>query len=188
VNGGSNHEATDTRQWPSGASGPFSEKVDGLYAGKTYLFRVCGRDEGTVSFVCAQTRQFTTPAPVQDSVVGSWGASPHVNGGVNAHSGPAGQSPQGTMSAREMFDTFTGNVACLLFTGSTARVGGVGHTWDSVDAKETMLLTVVDGGPSGTDTVAVNITPGSTTPPNCANAPSGGTDPGETFLIVNDAP
>jgi hypothetical protein len=121
--------------------------------------------------------------------VGTWGSSPHVNGYVNAHSGPAGQSPQGTMSVRQLFDTFTGNVTCLQVVGNKATVGGVGHPWDLPDANETMLATVVDGGPSsGTDTVAVSITQGATTPPSCANALSGGTDPGETFLVVNDAP
>jgi hypothetical protein len=188
VNGGTNHQATDTRHWPGGTSGPISEKVDGLYAGKTYLFRVCGADDSGGSTACAQIRQFTTSPPVQDSVVGSWGESPHVNGDVDAHSGPAGQNPQGTLSARQLFDTFTGSVTCVHVTGYTATVGGVGHPWELPSANETMLLTVVDGGPSGTDTVKVAITPGATTPPSCATALSGTTDPGNTLLTVNDAP
>jgi hypothetical protein len=188
VAGATNHSSTNPRHWPSGASGAFSENVAGLYAGKTYLFRVCGRDDSGGSTVCAETRQFTTSAPVKDSVVGSWGESPHVNGNVDAHSGPAGQNPQGTLFARQLFDTFTGSVSCLHVTGNTATVGGVGHPWDLPNANETMLLTVVDGGPSGTDTVKVVITPGATTPPSCANALSGATDPGNTFLTVNDAP
>jgi hypothetical protein len=188
VSGGTNHNATETRHWPSGASGPISEKVSGLYAGKTYLFRACGADDSGGSYVCAQTRQFTTSPPVQDSLVGSWGESPHVNGDVNAHSGPAGQNPGGTLFTRQLFDTFTGNVTCLKVSGSTATVGGVGHPWDAPEANETMLLTVLDGGPSGTDTLKVVITPGATTPPSCANALTGLTDPGSAFLTVNDAP
>jgi hypothetical protein len=188
VDGTVNHRASDARHWPSGASGPFSEKVAGLYAGKTYSFRVCGGDDSAGSDVCAQTRQFTTSAPVQDSLVGSWGSSPGVNGAVNAHSGPAGQNPQGTLAARQLFDTFTGNVTCLKVAGNKATVGGLGHPVDAPSANESMLLTVVDGGPSGTDTVAVAITRGATTPPSCANGVSGGSDPGDSQLVVNDAP
>jgi hypothetical protein len=188
VTGATNHRATDPRHWPSGASGPFSEKVAGLYAGNTYSFRLCGGDDGAGSDVCAQTRHFTTSAPVQDSLVGSWGDSPHVNGAVDARSGPAGQSPEGTLAARQLFDTFTGNVTCLKVAGSKATAGGVGHPVDAPTANETMLLTVVDGGPSGTDTVAVVITPGATTPPSCANGLTGGSDPGNSQLVVNDAP
>jgi hypothetical protein len=188
VNGASSHKATDTRQWPSGASGPFNEKVDRLYAGKTYLFRVCGADDGAGSAVCAQTRQFTTSAPVQDSVVGSWAPSPHFEGGVNAHSGPAGQNAHGTASLRWSFATFTGDVTCLLVQGNKATVGAVGHTHESAEAKETLLLTVVDGGPSGTDTIHPAITEGSTTPPSCANAPFDGQIDLEDDLVVNDAP
>jgi len=64
----------------------------------------------------------------------------------------------------------------------------VGHTLDSVDAKETMTLSVADGGPSGTDSVTVVITPGSTTAPSCAAAPAPGTDDDGRSVVVNDAP
>jgi len=188
VNGTSGRvRATNTRHWPSGASGPFSEKVAGLYASKTYLFRVCGADDSGGSNACAQTRQLTTGAPVQDSVVGDWSPSASFNGAVNAHAG------QGTLAARSGFDTFTGTVTCLVVAGSKASVGAVGHTWDSADAKESMILGVVDGGPSGTDTVGVSITRGSTTPPTCPAPTSGGQDIGSpgTFgndIVINDAP
>jgi hypothetical protein len=187
---GGAHSATDTRRWPSGASGPFSEKVDRLYAGKTYLFRVCGADGGSGgTAVCAQTRQFATPAPVQDSAVGFWSTSPGFEGGVNAHSGPIGQNAHGTASLRWSFDTFTGNVTCLLVQGNKATVGAVGHTHESADAKETLLLTVVDGGPSGaTDTVLPAITKGSTAPPGCANASFANQIDVDDALTVNDAP
>jgi hypothetical protein len=188
-NGGSGW-TTDTRQWPSGASGPISEKVTRLYAGKTYFFRACGAD-GTSggTFACAQTRQFATPAPVQDSVAGFWNPSPHFEGSVNAHSGPAGQNANGTALLRWSFATFTGNVTCLLVQGNKATVGAVGHTYESADAKETLLLTVVDGGPSGAiDTVYPDITEGSTTPPSCANASFDDQLDAEGDLAVNDAP
>jgi hypothetical protein len=188
VNGGSNHRATTTRNWPAGASGPFDEVVNGLYAGKTYLFRVCGRDDSNAFYTCAQTRQFTTSAPVQDSVVGSWGFSPHFNGGVDAHSGPAGQNAQGRVSLRWSFATFIGDVTCLRVDGYRATVGAVGHTYESEDAKETLVLTVVDGGPSGTDSIYPDITEGSTSPPSCANASFDSQIDVEDDLTVNDAP
>jgi hypothetical protein len=153
------------------------------------MFRVCGGDDrGGDASICAQTLQFITGAPVQDSAVGSWTKSPSFTGSVNAHSGPAGQSPQGTLSARQSFDTFTGNVTCLRVVGNTATVGGVGHAFDSPDAKETLLVTIVDGGLSANDTVALSFTPGSTTPPSCAGALPGGTDTGSTGVVVNNAP
>ena len=92
VSGATNRDQTGTRHWPAGARGPFSDSVDGLYASKTYLFRLCGSDDAGGSDVCAQTRQFTTSAPVQDSAVGFWGRLSSFNGRVDAHSGPAGQN------------------------------------------------------------------------------------------------
>jgi hypothetical protein len=188
VNGASHHIATDTRQWPSGASGPFSEKVQGLYAGKTYHFRLCGGDNGTVEAVCAQTRQFTTGAPVQDSAMGYWGDTPHFFGDVNAHSGPAGQSPQGTMFARNQFAAFSGSVTCLRVNRLQAAVGAVGSYPGTPDAKETMLLSIVDGGPSGTDGIKLSIVEGSSTPPNCASASFANPVDIVGDLVVNDAP
>jgi hypothetical protein len=108
---------------------------------------------------------------------------------VNAHSGPAGQTPTGTASLRWSFDTFAGNVTCLLVAGDKATVGAVGHTYESADAKETLLLTVVDGGPSGaTDSILPAITKGSTTPPSCANASFASQIDVQDDLTVNDAP
>jgi hypothetical protein len=153
------------------------------------VFRLCGSDDSGGPTACAQTRQFTTSAPVQDSLVGYWVPSPHFEGSVNAHSGPAGQNPQGTLAARYTFDAFRGDVTCLKVSGNTATVGGVGYSMDATEPNETMLLTVVDGGPStGSDTISLAITPGTSRPPSCANPLSGGTDPGATYLVVNDAP
>jgi hypothetical protein len=187
VSGTTNRDFAGTHHWPAGSSGPISATARGLYGSKTYLFRFCGRDDGAGSDVCAQTRQFTTAAPVRDSVVGSWGVLSSFFGSVDAHSGPAGQNASGTVSARAQFDSFTGDVTCLAVSGSTAKLGAVGHTQDSVDAKETMLLSVADGGPSGTDGVAVVIAPG-TTAPSCANAPAPAAGDDGSHVVVNDAP
>jgi hypothetical protein len=187
ISGTSARDETVPRHWPAGARGPFSATVSGLYASRTYFFRLCGRDDASASDICAQTRRFTTGAPVRDSVVGSWGQSSSFYGNVDAHSGPAGQNPSGTVSARASFDSFTGNVTCLIVSGSTAKLGAVGHTQDSSEAKETMLLSVADGGPSGTDGVTVIITPGSTAP-NCANAPMPAAGNDGSQVVINDAP
>jgi hypothetical protein len=126
-------------------------------------------------------------------VVGNWPNSHGFEGFVNAHSGPAGQKPNGSIFARVSFSAFTGSVTCLLVNGNHATVGAVGNYPGQPAAKETMLTTVVDGGGSGTDSVNPSITEGTTTPPNCSSGSFGsqvnvafGPYAGE--LIVNNAP
>jgi hypothetical protein len=153
---------------------------------------VCGSNDGDHAGGCAQTRTFTTPAAVDDSVAGSWPNSPSFDGSVDARSGPAGQNPRGTISARVSFQAFTGSVTCLLVVGNHATVGAAGNVPGQPNAKETMVTTIVDGGPSGTDTVDPSITEGSTTPPVCNPFSGSGTNvnfgryAGE--IVVNDAP
>lgn len=188
VTGSTERRQTREREWPAGASGHFTEKVTGLYAGRQYSFRICGAD-GDAAPVCAQTRTFTTGPPVQDSVVGFWVPSPHRSGSVDAHSGPSGQNPQGGFSARQGFDTIGATVTCLRVSGNKAVVGGVGkHSPDAPAPNSRFLAAFVDGGPSGMDGFSVSIQPGTTTPPDCASVtsypePSGGTD-----IVINDAP
>jgi hypothetical protein len=184
---------TDSRHWPAGSSGPFFEKVTPLAASTAYSFRVCGTNDGDHAGGCAQTRTFMTGQAVEDSAVGEWPNSPHFDGFVDAHSGPSGQNAHGSIAARVSFAAFTGSVTCLLVDGNHATVGAVGNYPGEQEAKETMLTTIVDGGPSGTDGVNPNITEGSTTPPDCASASFGAeTDvdfgPYVGELIVNDAP
>jgi hypothetical protein len=97
----------------------------------------------------------------------------------------------GSISARQEFSAIAdGFVTCLRVAGNRAAVGAVGHLPGSPSAKETILATFVDGGPSGTDTVAYSIAPGST-PPDCASASFAGQtsiDPSAGDLVVNDAP
>jgi hypothetical protein len=183
---------TADRHWPAGASGPFSEKVAPLAASTGYSFRVCGSNDGDHAGACAQTRTFTTGSAVEDSVAGSWPNSPSFDGSVNTRSGRSGQSPDGSIAARVSFQAFTGSVTCLLVQGNRATVGAVGNVPGQPEAKETMVTTIVDGGPSGTDTVHPIIAAG-TTPPSCASA-SFASQTNVTFgpyageLIVNDAP
>jgi hypothetical protein len=183
---------TDDRHWPAGASGPFFEKVSPLAASSSYSFRVCGSNDGDHAGGCAQTRTFTTAAAVEDSAVGSWPNSPHFDGSVNAHSGPSGQNAHGTISARVSFQAFTGSVTCLLVAGNHATVGAVGNYPGEPGAKETMIATIVDGGPSAADTVNPSITEGSTTPPVCNPFTGSGTTvnfgPYAGEIVVNNAP
>ena len=187
---------TAPQMWPAGSSGPFSAKVTDLAASTSYSFRVCGGDNsGGGATTCAQTRTFKTSAPAEDSVTGGWFVSPHLSGEVDAHSGPAGQNPLGSISdvyAPIDYNAFEGFVTCLSVDGDQAAVGAVGQqTLPDGQTKRpaTLLLTVVDGGATGSDTLGRFEATGST-PPDCASAPfdqqtslgSGST------LVVNDAP
>lgn len=165
--------------WPAGASGPFSRTVDGLYPTTSYSFRVCGRDDSGGSAVCAQTLTFTTKAATHDELWGGFFASPSFNGYVRAKAGPAGQDASGHLSAAD----FNGFVTCLRVDGARAAVGGVGHN-------SAMLMTVVDGGPGGTDSVQRAVAPVAISP-NCgaasfANQTPIGAESGD--FVVIDAP
>jgi hypothetical protein len=72
ITGSSRVGNTPELRWPAGARGPIVQKVTGLAASSSYSFRVCGHNESDGRNVCAQTRSFTTGAPVQDSAVGGW--------------------------------------------------------------------------------------------------------------------
>jgi hypothetical protein len=166
-------------RWPAGASGPFSSKVEGLYPSTSYSFRVCGRDLEGGSFMCAQTLTFTTKAATQDELWGGFFASPSFNGYVRAKAGPDGQNASGHLSASD----FNGFVTCLHVNGNRAAVGGVG-------TNSAMIMTVVDNGPTGTDTVQRAVAPVAVAP-NCASASFAnqvpmGTD-SEGFVVI-DAP
>ena len=165
--------------WPAGASGPFSRTVDGLYPSTPYSFRVCGRDDSGGSVVCAQTRTFTTQAATQDELWGGFFGSPSFNAYVRAKAGPTGQNPSGHLSASD----FNGFVTCLHVTGNRAAVGGVGNN-------SAMLMTVVDNGPTGTDTVQRTVAPVAIAP-NCAAASFANQVPvatdSEGFIVI-DAP
>jgi hypothetical protein len=166
-------------RWPAGASGPFSRRAEGLYPATSYSFRVCGRDLSGANFICAQTRTFTTAAASKDEVWGGWFASPSFNGTIRAKAGPSGAGPSGYVST----SGFTGFVTCLDVDGDRAVVGAVGET-------SSMIMTVIDGGPSGSDSARVAVSP-LASPPPCGLASFGNEvpiGPNEGGLIVIDAP
>jgi hypothetical protein len=194
--GTSNTRLSDPLHFPAGASGGFSAGVNGLAANTSYSFRVCGTDTAAYDRNCAQTRTFKTGAAVNDLASGDWNVSPHFNGTVDAHSGPAGQDPHGTVysvDAPFSWHSFAGSVTCLRVSGNKAAVGAVGketladgHTQQPA----TLLVTIVDGGPTGTDTLAFVAASNSTTTPNCATASfDRQAEHGSAAdLVVNDAP
>jgi hypothetical protein len=187
--------------WPAGASGPISAKVSSLAAGSSYSFKLCGHDinaegEGGPE-ICAQTRTFTTKAPVEDALRGgSWaGCCSHLD--IDAKSAPNGTNARGSVTWYRHSSTspdpprsFNGVVTCLAVDGSRAAVGAVGK-WTqngSPDANATLLITIVDGR-TKRDTYNEIETAGSALP-NCATASFAHQgeliDPVADF-IVNDA-
>jgi hypothetical protein len=188
--------------FPAGASGPISAKVTNLAAGSSYSFRLCGWDinaegEGGPES-CAQTRTFTTKAPVEDALRGGLWAGCCSRLDIDAKSAPNGTNARGSVywhrSSSSPFDPprdFNGIVTCLAVNGSRAAAGAVGK-WTqngAPDANATFLITVVDGR-TQEDTYNEIETAGSALP-NCATASFANQntliDPTADF-IVNDAP
>jgi hypothetical protein len=166
-------------RWPAGASGPFSATVDGLSPSTSYSFRICGRDIESGPVICAQTLTFTTKPATQDELWGGYFEGPCCNGYVRAKAGPHGENASGHLSASD----FNGFVTCLAVSGNRAAVGGVGQN-------SAMLMTVVDGGPTGTDTVQRAVAPAAIRP-NCATASFANQvpiAPESGNFIVTDAP
>jgi hypothetical protein len=190
-------QQTETAHFPAGANGPFSKKVTGLAAGTPYAYRMCGSDDSGGPTVCAQTREFQTSAPVEDSVTGYWNLHPDVQGTVDAHSGPSGENPRGFLRSRGPaidWGVFEGNVTCVAVNGRQGAVGAVGrsHPFDQPTnwRPTTMLLTVEDRVTNRSDSGWEILAEGST-PPNCTTASFASqftiSNPGSE-LIVNDAP
>lgn len=196
---------TLTRTWPTGASGPLSEAIGGmtfpgpLSASTQYSFRVCGNDVGAQP-VCAQTRTFTTPAPIRDAARGFWAdfMSPHApSGRVDASAGPSGKRPTGTVShfLYEFAIAFAGRVTCLRVRGDRAVVGAIGSVTRDGSAPDpdadpptaSTLLTILDGGPSGVDRTNVAFDPGSGAPPRCSAGATDGTPSASGSVNVYDA-
>jgi hypothetical protein len=163
--------------------------------------------------VCAlAVPSLSLAAPLQDSVTGSiaqgGGSFPFFS--VNAHSGPSGEAPTGTLT----YSTFTpsnsenlqsSTISCLAVTGKTAVVGGfgvlrtrgLGPNGPVETTTNTGFVAVIsDNGqvtppppgqpfPFSPDTFVLSFV----TTPDCAAPPSGGdrSFPGNGDLAVVDA-
>jgi hypothetical protein len=163
---------TPTRQWPAGASGPFSEKLTGLETATDYYYKLCGADAGEQP-VCANSQSFATRGPDgQDSVLGSWRVrqSADPSGGrAQARSDPSGANPRGSLEITEVTDhlhDFTGFVTCLRVEGNKATVGAVGLDQDEngTDHPSTAIASFLDRAQG--DLFSIELQPGST-PPDC---------------------
>jgi hypothetical protein len=181
--------------WPAGASGPITQRVEGLSASTPYSFRVCGRDNETAD-VCAQTRTFTTQGATEDVARGGWWAGCCNSFGVNARSGPDGENARGSMFQQtgNSFDPvsrhFAGTVTCLEVDGRRAVIGSVGEVKTSpsgTTAPASLLVLAVDGVTAADAYAVKDYGPGS--PPNCDTAEFG--EPGQVQdsfeWVVNDA-
>jgi hypothetical protein len=128
ANGTGFRRSSAYRAWPAGASGPFSEQVDGLLPATPYHFRLCGFDQGSGSATCAQWRRLTTVKPPGDGVEARFYAQPGppraVEISVSARSGPSGEHPSGSISTPD----YTGFVTCVRVVGNRAAVVSVGQT------------------------------------------------------------
>lgn len=179
---------TPGHRWPAGASGPFSDNtrfLGPLYANTDYKFRVCGSDDDDLNgpTVCAQTRTFRTPPATKDAVIGGgrFGISPGFAAGeVDAFAEPNGSNPGGTMrhQLHEPNTIFAGRVTCVQVSGRTGVIGAVGRrTTDGTEPdpngtpNASSVVTVVDGGPGGSDRVGVTQST-STAPPACTGGTS----------------
>jgi hypothetical protein len=140
--------------WPAGASGPISQKVAHLAAASGYSFRACGRDVNDSEYTCAQSRTFSTKAPVEDSVYGGWWAGCCTTFSIDARSGPSGDKPGGSMHYGTLLPQnghsigFTGIVTCMRVDGATATVGALGNRKESppdTTTRASLLVQIVDG-------------------------------------------
>jgi hypothetical protein len=188
----SDKRTTGQRQWPAGASGPFSDSVHRLAVATSYSFHLCGGDQGQPP-VCAQTRSFQTVRPPGDLVYGSaLGGGPFPSPGnqvfINASSDPSGANPKGSLQG---LGAFEGYVTCLKVQGNRAAVGAVGQDNTEQphdDAPEGLLFELIDGGDGGDDLAKQTLTQGAT-PPNCASATfTNLSSPPYSELVVYDAP
>jgi hypothetical protein len=188
---------TEPIHFPAGASGPFSRKVTGLAADSQYAFQLCGVDDGQDGLICANTRTFTTPPAVEDSLTGSYFSPCCYSWDVNAHAGPNGENARGStrytsLPAFSIGTEFIGFVTCLEVDGRSAAVGAVGqirHLGAQPPASSWhrgyMLRTVVDGH-FDPDTVGIPTFVDGTGSPDCGSASFASQSTIGSF-VVNDA-
>jgi hypothetical protein len=161
--------STSQRDWPAGASGSLSERVEGLLPATEYQFRLCGRDSAASSEVCAQYERFGTTKPAGDGIEAFVYPNPPPPRAVllriSAHSDAAGGQPGGYV---EITGTFKGYVTCLKVAGGRAAVVSVGqddrqgdpgaeYIWYTLDPTKG-IIDSAEGDGSGPDCRALPVT------------------------------
>jgi hypothetical protein len=177
---------------PSDRSVTFGEDVTGLSPGRSYVFRVCGRQGPMPDDVCAGTSSFfTTPSAAQDSVVGSASDGFTFSYGAAAAASADGRDAEGQLSEVPVKgQRFEGRVTCLVVHGARATIGAVGvfdpsYYDQDPGSAATEVVTVVDD-PSGDRWQRVALTAG-TTPPSCTGGTFGGASLPASSFTVHDA-
>ena len=160
-----------TRHWPAGASGPFSAKVKVWPRSTKYSFRICGRDD-------SPRRGPVAPRPVRSRPKGHAGLRDGWLGRAAflwGHRARWGQwpEPRAQCSFRRA-RRFRLGVQGLRHLSGGAGIrppsgGRAGAPSTASPHPATDVVTVVDNGPPGTDTLGFEPRPGST-PPDCAAA------------------
>jgi len=162
---------TPTKTIPSGASGPFDQRVTGLDDQADYSFRLCGSDQSSSDPpVCAQTRSFFTGLSSVQAHGDTYTPSEFKGYDriyVNAVAAPPGGEPSGRVFFRfydnESTTAYPGgisfdigsktedNVTCVNIEGDLAVVGfrQVPPWPDFVPFSDQQVVYVVDGGPAG---------------------------------------
>jgi len=131
-------------------SEPVSEPVSGLEPGTTYHFAVCAEDsENPGEPFCSPDQTFASLA-VEDSATGM-GSSRDFTFDFAATSGPSGENPDGTFSGEYLDFHLEGPVICLNVEGNVATLV---FTHDTPNFGRWAVVTVVDNGPDGQDTIA----------------------------------
>ena len=173
-------EATPRRQWPPRVSGPISARIEGLAPATGYSFRLCGGDADPAAPVCAQVRQFFTPTPAGDLVLGeveNYESFRPLE--VNASSGPDGESPNGFISLR---GRFAGSVTSVRVEGNRAAVTASGTVFGGGQQfTANGCLEARDGGPVSFRFALVGIDP----PIGPCVPPPPGPDGGGAFIVYD---
>jgi hypothetical protein len=140
--------------------------------------------------------------PVEDSVVGfanvtepfCFPSGPIIrclnpdNYNFDAHSGPAGESPRGTVvfstGERLGFRQDRGSVTCLAVNGTKASVGVNFDGLDFENVPHAAVVFVEDNGGAGQDRIGVQeLGAGSSAPSVCPGSPPAGVSLGPTYTV-----
>jgi hypothetical protein len=166
---------------------------------KSFLFATVGLALGAL---CGLPGVAAGQGPAEDAVVGfanvtqpvCFPAPPYVRClnpdtyYFDAHSGPAGESPRGTVvfstGERAGLRQDHGSVTCLAVNGRNASIGVNFSGLDFENVPHAAVVFVEDNGGAGQDRVGVQDLPtGSSAPSVCPTSPPAGVSLGPTYTV-----